>query len=239
MKHDINLLQKKKATQYSSKKLGTLLLIVVLFAALIYGGIALPTSSLSNAQIRLVDLNKQVSDQSEVNQELAQKTQHNAELQEALKQLETLSATRQDVAKYMEAVESSLPTSAAITSIQMSENTMSVTGTAPRDEVLATFALRLRETKVFSSVFVTSSTNPDGDNLIVFLVRAVLPTPLSNAAAVTDGSDGEDKSGNDSGNGSDSNDEENKPDSGDAIIADGGANTVASTDAAENGGVNQ
>jgi Tfp pilus assembly protein PilN len=235
MKHDINLLQKKKATQYSGKKLGTILLIVLLLGGLLFAGIKLPIKLLDDAQIRLTALDEQIADQTAIDQKMTEKTQKNAILQQELTQLETLTATRQDVAKYMAAVEASLPTSATITYISLEENTMSISGIVPRDDVLATFALRLRETQVFSSVFVSSSTTPEENSSTAFTISALLPTPLSDATEVTDGSDSEDKAGGgsdsqDDGSGGGSND--------DALIADDGANTVASTDVAQNGGTN-
>jgi Tfp pilus assembly protein PilN len=243
MKHDINLLQRKKVAQYSGKKLGTVLLFVLLFAALLYAGITLPSNSLTSAQIRLADLNNQIADQSTIDQELTEKTQHNATLQEELKQLEALSVTRQDVAKYMEAVESSLPTSASIMSLTISDNAMTITGISPRDEVLATFALRLRQTQAFTSVFVASSTTTGTNSSTMFMISAVLPTPLSDTANVTDGSDSADQSNSDDADkadsGDNSNDSGNKPDSGDATIAEGEADTVASVDSADNGEANQ
>jgi hypothetical protein len=156
-------------------------------------------------------------------------------LQQELSQLETLTATRQDVSKYVAAVEASLPTSATITYLNLEENTMSIGGIVPRDDVLATFALRLRETQVFSSVFVTSSTTPEENSSTAFVISALLPAPLSDATEVTDGSDSTDKAGGgsdsqDDGSGGGSND--------DALIAEDGANTVASTDVAQNGGTN-
>ncbi|NLT97954.1 MAG: hypothetical protein GXW96_07390, partial [Christensenellaceae bacterium] len=157
MKHDINLLQKKKPTQYSGKKLCIVLLAVLLFGGLLFIGIRLPEKALKNAQIRLADLNQQIANQTAVEQQLTEKTQKNAMLQQELAQLEVLSATRQDIARYVEAVEASLPTSATVTHLNLEGNRMTVNGIVQRADTLATFALRLRETQAFSSVFITSS----------------------------------------------------------------------------------
>jgi len=236
MKHDINLLQKRKATQYSGKKLGTVLLFALLFAALLYAGIALPSRSLQNAKIQLADLNNQIASQATVDQDLTQKTQRNAVLQEELTQLQALGSTRQDVEKYLGAVESSLPTSASIMALKISDSTMTITGVAPRDEVLATFALRLRETKAFSSVFVTSSTITGKSTL--FSIKALLPATLNDTANVTDGSDSAKQSDSGSGNSDNSGQDNNKNDS-DAIMANGGGETVASANSSDSGEANQ
>ena len=188
MKHDINLLQKRKAAQYSSKKMGTILLVVLLFAALLYAGITLPSSMLASAQIKLTDLNGQLESQTQIEQELAQKTLQNATLQAQLQQLDSLSATKANVTSYLEAVESSLPTSARITSLTLSGNTMSIGGFVPRDEVLATFALRLRETGAFSDVFVANSTVVEEGKTNQFSLSAILPETMSSATEVTAGS---------------------------------------------------
>jgi len=235
MKHDINLLQKKKPTQYSGKKLGIVLLAVLLFGGLLFIGIRLPEKALKNAQIRLADLNQQIANQTAVEQQLTEKTQKNAMLQQELAQLEVLSATRQDIARYVEAVEASLPTSATVTHLNLEGNRMTVNGIVQRADTLATFALRLRETQAFSSVFITSSVTPEPNAPTTFVVTALLPTPLSDEAGVTDGSDSpgqSEESPDQGGQGGSFNDDS-------ALIADGGANTVATVDSAQSGEANQ
>lgn len=235
MKHDINLLQKKKAPQYSGKKLGMVLLIGLLLIGLLLAGIQLPNRALKDAQLRLADLNQQIANQTAIEQQLAEKTQKNAMLQQELSQLEVLSATREDAAKYVEAVETSLPTSASVTYLNLEGNKMTVSGIAQRADALATFALRLRETQVFASVFITSSVTPEPNAPTSFVVTALLPTPLSDAAGVTDGSGS-------AGKAEDSPDEGSKGGSSnddDALIAEGGSSTVAAADGARSGEANQ
>ena len=188
MKHDINLLQKRKAVQYSGKKLGTVLLIILLFAALLYAGIALPSNMLASAKIRLSDLDAEVAAQPAIDQELAEKTLRNATLQQTAQQLESLNDSKLDAASYIEALETSLPTSAYITSITMSDNLMSINGVVPRDEVLATFALRLRETGLFLDVYVTSSAVATEGKTTLFSLNATLPEYLGASPDVVDGS---------------------------------------------------
>lgn len=187
MKHDINLLQKRKATQYSGKKLGSVLLIIMLFAALLYAGITLPSNMLASARIRLIDLDSELVSQPAVDQELAEKTLQNAMLLEAATQLEALNNSKLDATHYMEALEASLPTSAYITSVKMSDNLMNVNGMVPRDDVLATFALRLRETGLFLDVYVTSSAVKTEGKTTEFFIIITLPKPLGISPGVIDG----------------------------------------------------
>ena len=189
MKHDINLLQKRKAAQYSGKKLGTVLLIILLFAALLYAGIALPSNMLASAKIRLSDLDAELASQPAIDQELAEKTLKNATLQQTAMQLESLNDSKLDASHYIEALETSLPTSAYILSITMSDNLMSINGVVPRDEVLATFALRLRETGLFLDVYVTSSAVATEGKATLFSLNATLPEYLGASPDVVDGSD--------------------------------------------------
>mgnify|MGYP000878131863 CR=1 FL=1 len=234
MKHDINLLQKKKPTQYSGKKLGIALLVVLLLGGLLFAGIQLPERALKDAQIRLADLNQQIANQTAIEQQLTEKTQKNAMLQQQLVQLEVLSVTRQDVARYVKAVEASLPTSATVTHLSLEGNRMTVNGIVQRADALATFALRLRETQAFASVFVTSSVTPEPNAPTSFVVTALLPTPLSDEAGVTGGSDipGQPDDRPDQSQGGSNEDDG-------ALIADGDANTVAAADSATSGEANQ
>jgi len=234
MKHDINLLQKKKPTQYSGKKLGIALLVVLLFGGLLFIGIRLPEKALKDARMRLADLNQQIANQTAIEKQLTEKTQKNAMLQQQLAQLEVLSATRQDVARYVEAVETSLPTSATVTYLSLEGNRMTVSGTVQRADALATFALRLRETQAFASVFITSSVTSEPNAPTSFVVTALLPTPLSDEAGVTGGSDipGQPDDRPDQSQGGSNEDDG-------ALIADGDANTVAAADSATSGEANQ
>lgn len=188
MKHDINLLQKRKAVQYSGKKLGTVLIFILLFAALLYAGITLPSNMLASAKIKLANLDSELVSQPAVDQEQAEKTLQNAMLQQAAKQLEYLNNTKMDATHYIEALETSLPTSAYIDSITTEVNQMIITGVVPRDEVLATFALRLRETGRFLDVYVNSSSVDKDGETTRFTLFATLPEPLGTSPEVIDGS---------------------------------------------------
>ncbi len=193
MKHDINLLQKRKAVQYSGKKLGTVLIFILLFAALLYAGITLPSNMLASAKIKLSNLDSELVAQPAVDQEQAEKTLQNAMLQQAAKQLEYLNNTKMDATHYIEALETSLPTSAYIDSITTEVNQMIITGVVPRDEVLATFALRLRETGRFLDVYVSSSSVDKDGETTRFTLFATLPEPLGTSPEVIDGSNNTDE----------------------------------------------
>ncbi len=193
MKHDINLLQKRKAVQYSGKKLGTVLIFILLFAALLYAGITLPSNMLASAKIKLANLDSELVSQPAVDQEQAEKTLQNAMLQQAAKQLEYLNNTKMDATHYIEALETSLPTSAYIDSITTEVNQMIITGVVPRDEVLATFALRLRETGRFLDVYVNSSSVDKDGETTRFTLFATLPEPLGTSPEVIDGSNNTDE----------------------------------------------
>lgn len=196
MKNDINLLQKRKAKQYSGKKLGLVVLGIALFGALLYAGITLPSHTLSDAQLNLSELNNELLAQPAVEQELNEKMQLNATLSAQVTELQALSEARSDISLYLDTVENALPTSAYITSLTLSDNLMNISGVAPRDEVLATFALRLRESTVFKDVFINSSTVPDDSKNTVFTLTATLPKTLSGSSLIEDGSNDAD-TGND------------------------------------------
>ena len=189
MKNDINLLQKRKSKQYSGKKLATVLLIVAFFAALLYAGIALPSRMLAAAQLKSRYLENELMSQPAIEIELAEKTQYNATLMDQVAEIEVLSVAKSDVSQYLSAVEASLPTSARITFLNLSGNMLNISGIVTKDEVLATFALRLRETQLFQNVFISSSVLTNEDNSTLFTILATLPSSLSGSAIVLDGSD--------------------------------------------------
>lgn len=189
MKHDINLLQKRKPVQYSGKKLGVILLVLLLIGAALYAGIALPLNMLADAKSKLAALDAELSAESGIDQELTDKTNKNVALIQLVQQLQDISDNKESVLHYIEALEASLPTSAYISNLTMADNELTVNGIVPRDEVLATFALRLRETKLFSDVYVTTSTVLTEDKETSFQLVATLPEYLNTAPDIIDGSE--------------------------------------------------
>ena len=189
MKHDINLLQKRKPVQYSGKKLGVILLVVLLIGAALYAGIALPLNMLADAKSKLAALDAELSTESGIDQELTDKTNKNVALMQLVQQLQEINDNKENVLHYIEALEASLPTSAYISNLTMADNELTVNGIVPRDEVLATFALRLRETKLFSDVYVTTSTVLTEDKETSFQLIATLSEYLSTAPDIIDGSE--------------------------------------------------
>ena len=189
MKNDINLLQKRKAKQYSGKKMATILLFVALFAALLYAGIALPSRTLAAAQAKSRLLEEELTSQPAIEMELAEKTQYNAMLMDQVTGLKVLSDAKSDVSQYLAAVEASLPTSARISFLNLSGNMLNISGVVTKDEVLATFALRLRESQLFKDVFISSSVLTNEDNTTLFTITVTLPGSLSGSALVLDGSE--------------------------------------------------
>jgi Tfp pilus assembly protein PilN len=189
MKNDINLLQKRKAKQYSGKKMATIFLFVALFAALLYAGIALPSRTLAAAQAKSRLLEEELTSQPAIEMELAEKTQYNAMLMDQVTGLKVLSDAKSDVSQYLAAVEASLPTSARISFLNLSGNMLNISGIVTKDEVLATFALRLRESQLFKDVFISSSVLTNEDNTTLFTITVTLPGSLSGSALVLDGSE--------------------------------------------------
>lgn len=186
MKHDINLLQKRKATQYSGKKLGIILLAVVLVAALVYAGIALPSGQLDNAKAALARLDEQLVDQQATQQELVLKQAYNTALAQQVTELQKVSEIRSSAADYLDCIEKSLPTDAVVTYLELKDRLLTLNGSVPNDEVLATFALRLKETALFESVQVLSSS--EIDDLTMFNIKLILPEALVSSIPVEDGS---------------------------------------------------
>jgi Tfp pilus assembly protein PilN len=181
MKNDINLLQKRKGKQYSSQKVATLLLAVALFAGSVYAGFTFPDSIRAQARLNAARLSDELVSATDKDKDLADLTELYATRSEQLDALTALDTARSDMGGYLDAVEKSLPTSANISSLSIAEQTLSITGVAADDDVVAIFCVRLRETGQFSSVFLQSSIAAPGDTT-VFTMIAELPTTLDSSA---------------------------------------------------------
>lgn len=184
MKNDINLLYKRKTKTYSSKRVALIIFVIVLFAAGLYAGIALPTNALSVAKIEAAELESKLNSSTETQQDLTEKTQQELVLATQLLELNAIDASRSDISAYIEAIEKSLPTDANITQLLISDEMVSIMGIAKDDTVIATFCLRLREQNVFKDVYLISSTSPVDEQGTVFSLSATLPTSLSSIGLI-------------------------------------------------------
>lgn len=184
MKNDINLLYKRKTKTYSSKKVALIIFVIVLFAAGLYAGIALPANALSVAKIEATELESKLNSSTETQQDLTEKTQQELMLATQLLELNAIDGSRSDLSSYIEAIEKSLPTDANITQLLIAEEAVSIMGVAKDDTVIATFCLRLREQNVFKDVYLISSTSSTDEPGTIFTMSATLPSSLSSIGLI-------------------------------------------------------
>lgn len=188
MKSDINLLYKRKVKKYSSQKLAVIILVFAAIAGLLYAGIALPAQALAAAKLQVASLQGQLITSTTTEQELQQKTEQFDTLTEQLETIQSLSSAKSDISSYLEAVENSLPTTANLTQLSLSGTTLSLNGVAANDTVIATFCVKLRETGLFQSVVLETSTVSTGEESesTAFSVTVTLASSLDPAIEETD-----------------------------------------------------
>lgn len=182
MKNDINLLQKRKGKQYSSQKWAMLLLGAVFFAGAVYAGFMLPGSALTAAKLTIADLNYDLSAPG-TEENLTELSETYAQRNEQLEAIGAIDSAKSDMREYIDALESSLPTSVNITYFDAAEQTISINGTAENDEAIAAFCMHLRESGKFSYVFLLSSTLFE-DNTTTFSLELSLPVTLDSSAVL-------------------------------------------------------
>ncbi len=178
MKNDINLLYKRKIKTYSSKNVAIGLLLIVLIAAGMYAGMAIPSGTISAMKIEAAQLDSRINSSSETQQDLKDKTQREATLSLQIAELEAIDGSRLDISKFLNAVEASLPTEANLLSLQFTDAAINLLGTANSDKDVSTFCLRLREQNTFKDVYITNSTSEG--QILSFGITATLPSPLGN-----------------------------------------------------------
>jgi Tfp pilus assembly protein PilN len=184
MKNDINLLYKRKTRTFSNKKIALIVLLIVLLAAGMYAGIAIPGGMLAVARLEASELESKLNSSTETQQDLTDKTQQEALLALQLTEIKAFDGNRSDMTGYIDAVEASLPTSASITQLQITDDRFEIQGVARDDNAIAAFCLRLREQSVFKDVYITSDTTPIDDNVSIFALTATLNLPLSNVPLI-------------------------------------------------------
>ena len=177
MKSDINLLSKRKTKQFSSKNFAIILIGVLFVAGALYAGIALPSQTLSAVKASVTNLDADIQTSSHVETDLMTKTAYNQTLKEQISSLEALTDTQTDIYVYLETIEESLPNAAHLTQMNFSDNEMYIIGIASGDPAIATLCLRLRESGMFESVYLTNST-AISDSETTFTVYGTLPFRL-------------------------------------------------------------
>jgi Tfp pilus assembly protein PilN len=180
MKSDINLLQKRKGKKYSAQKVAMLLLVIALFAGVVYAGFMFPGRARSAVRLELSGLSGELVSASGEGQNLAGLADQYATRKAQLDALTVLNAARSDVGEYLDAVEKAQPVSVNISSLSISDRTISISGIATDDYAIAAFCVHLRETGKFISVFLqNSAANIDGG--CVFNVIIKLPVTLNSS----------------------------------------------------------
>lgn len=189
MKNDINLFIKRQNSKNRKKFMVGLLIGAVFLFVFVAVGVLLPMNNRANAQLKLDALDQQLSVLDFTEQSLADNTAKNAQLTQQLDDLKRLHESRSDILAYLAGIENALPTSAQITYLSLTGNQLQITGIAPGDAELASFSLHLKESGLFSGVFVTTSTIPEHNENTMFTLTAALPVSLSGEAVVEEGSE--------------------------------------------------
>ena len=177
MKSDINLLTKRKTKQFSSKSFAIILIGLLFVVGALYAGIALPSQALSAVKLSVANLDSNIQSSSHVETDLMEKTAYNETLKEQINSLEALTDTRSDIYVYLETVEEALPDAAQLTQMNFSGNEMYIIGIASGDPAVATLCLKLRESDMFESVYLTNSTAMS-DSQTSFTLYGSLPFTL-------------------------------------------------------------
>lgn len=186
MKNDINLLTIRKNTGKNDKK-RTYVLFSILFVVVLIAGIILPNRTRDEAEQKLKMLENELGKLTITEGMFAETTKTASFAVSQRAQLEALYSSRSDILSYLAVIESSLPQTALLTSLKFADNSVSISGIAPDDSTIATFCLKLRQSNVFASVFVSSSTLLPDETHSMFSLTVTLKKSLSGGAAVEEG----------------------------------------------------
>jgi Tfp pilus assembly protein PilN len=194
MKNDINLFVKRKNNKNAKKIVAGVLIGAAVLVVFVAAGILLPMSNRVNATIQLSGLEQQLQTFDFTEEDLIANTEKNELLTQQLDELTLLHESRSDILGYFDNIENALPTTAQITYMSLTGNQLQITGIAPGDAEVATLSLHLRESGLFSSVFVSTSTVSEESDKTMFSLTAALPVSLSGEALVEAGSENENES---------------------------------------------
>ena len=211
IKNDINLLQKRKSKQYSSKSVALTIVLVGVLGVGVFLGITLPSKNLAQTRAAVSMLDSELqkyngaalaasegADSSEAASDVSidtlyiEKSNTLKNLEEELESLVLLSSAKSNALEYIYCIEEGIPGEANVSSLTLAESDLSIYGTAQDDEALAEFTLKLRECGLFNDVFVVSSmVAAPGEKTCVFNITATLTEPL-NSRPVTQNEDASD-----------------------------------------------
>ncbi|MBT3318907.1 MAG: PilN domain-containing protein [Clostridia bacterium] len=214
IKNDINLVFKRKTKQYSPKSLAITIVAVTVIGVGVFFGITLPTKNLAATKKAVTNLENEIAqysalamssgetdEMSEVPADLTLETvliiksEKLSSLNEQLDGLKLISTAESNALAYIYAIEESIPGEINIGNLIMNGQTLEIIGISYDDTSLATFCLRLRETGMFTDVFVsTSMVRFPGEKSAIFTISAELiesldamPVPQDESVAADNG----------------------------------------------------
>ncbi len=203
IKNDINLIQKRKGKQYSSKSVAVTLLLVVVLGVGIFLGITLPSKNLAQTRAAVSMLDSELQQYNAIALSATESTDGDTlaaaasidtlyieksktlnSLEEQLESLTILATAESNALVYINAIEESIPKAANVSSLTLAKDELNIYGAAVDDAVLAEFSLKLRECGLFNEVFVVSSMSAaPSDKTCVFNITAILTEPLNTRPA--------------------------------------------------------
>ena len=199
IKNDINLIQKRKNKQYSSKSLAVTITLVAVLGIGIFLGITLPSRNLAQTRDKVARLSSELQQYSglalsasgstdeegaatgvSIDTMYIEKSKTLNSLEEQLDSLMILATAQSNALVYINAIEAGIPNEANITSLSLVKDELNIYGSAMDDAAVAQFTLKLRECGLFEEVFVASSmVAAPGSKTCVFNITATLVEPLN------------------------------------------------------------
>lgn len=216
IKNDINLIFRRKSKQYSPKSLAITIAAVTVIGIGAFFGITLPTNNLAATKKAVTNLENEIAQYSALSLSsdssfdaetlpadvtletiLILKSERLSSLNEQLDGLKLISTAESNALAYIYAIEDSIPAEINIGSLTMRGQTLEMVGISENDTALATFCLRLRETAMFSDVFVsTTMVQLPEEKSAIFTISAVLSESLDAMPAVQDETEDNSEGGN-------------------------------------------
>lgn len=156
MKQDLNLMPRKESTVQVGKILLPVLLVVLVFAAILYAGIALPENAYQRKRAEMNNLQEKLNSTQAIFDEYNMVMADLSTLQLQQSTMAAASDTGKGALDILQMIERLCPDDIRLRSVQMNRNAITIRGMAAKDTSIAQFVVLLRQQGIFGHTNITT-----------------------------------------------------------------------------------
>lgn len=149
MKQDFDLIPKKESGKTFAGTVLPIVMILLLFAALLYLGIIIPQNRYHEVESMSISLEKKITEKANAEKDYNEALELLNTLKEENATVQDTKVTQNDALNTLYIIQEACPVSIRISHAELSNESITLVGYAPNEKVIAQFMVELKNTGVF------------------------------------------------------------------------------------------